>query len=86
MFGFGPTELLIILFLLIVFYGGKRLPQIGEGLGRSITEFKKSMRGSSESTAGDKPLEAKTNIPGKESPSHPPLQSEEGGKEGAQGD
>jgi TatA/E family protein of Tat protein translocase len=44
MFGLGPWELLIILVLLIFFYGGKRFGQIGEGLGKSISEFKKAVR------------------------------------------
>jgi sec-independent protein translocase protein TatA len=42
---FGITELLIILVILIFLYGGKRLSQIGQDLGRSITEFKKAKRG-----------------------------------------
>ena len=40
MFGLGVGELVFILLLLIFFYGAKRLPQIGEGLGRSIRGFK----------------------------------------------
>jgi len=44
MFGLGPLELLLILILVLFFYGGKKLPSIGEGLGRCITEFRKSIR------------------------------------------
>ncbi|MCK8604316.1 Sec-independent protein translocase subunit TatA/TatB [Desulfoferrobacter suflitae] len=44
MFGLGIWELLIILVLFIFFYGGKKLPQIGEGLGRMISEFRKSSK------------------------------------------
>lgn len=47
MFGFGFTELVLILIVLLFFLGGKRFPQIGDGLGRGITEFKKAIRGSS---------------------------------------
>jgi len=50
MFGLGPSELMIILLVLVFLYGGKRLPQIGEGLGRSISEFKKAIRGPAPST------------------------------------
>ncbi len=53
MFGLGPSELLIILILVLFFYGGKKLPQIGDGLGRGIREFKKAVRGEDE--AGSKP-------------------------------
>ena len=42
--GLGMSELIIILVLVLFFYGGKKLPMIGEGLGRGITEFKKAIR------------------------------------------
>lgn len=42
--GLGMTELIIILVLVLFFYGGKKLPMIGEGLGRGITEFKRAIR------------------------------------------
>lgn len=45
MFGLGPSELVIILVLVLFFYGGKRLPQIGHGLGRGIREFKRAIKG-----------------------------------------
>ncbi len=40
-FGLGPTELLLILGIVIFIYGGKRLAQVGKALGESVTEFKK---------------------------------------------
>jgi TatA/E family protein of Tat protein translocase len=40
--GFG--ELLVILFLVLLFFGAGRLPAIGEGLGKAIRGFKNSMR------------------------------------------
>ena len=43
MFGFGIWELLIILVIVIVLFAN-RLPQIGEGLGKGIRSFKKSIR------------------------------------------
>jgi sec-independent protein translocase protein TatA len=45
MFGFGFQELIIILVIALVFFGGKKLPEIGSGLGKAIREFK---RGTSE--------------------------------------
>jgi sec-independent protein translocase protein TatA len=39
----GPTELIIILILILVLFGAKRIPEIAQGLGKGIREFKKSM-------------------------------------------
>lgn len=44
---FGPigwTELLVILFLVLLFFGPKRLPELAESLGKSIQRFKKASR------------------------------------------
>lgn len=38
----GPWELAIILFIVLLLFGAKRLPEIARGLGESIKEFKKS--------------------------------------------
>ena len=40
MFGLGTTELLIILALVVLIFGARRLPEIGSGLGRAIKNFK----------------------------------------------
>ena len=42
----GMTELLIILFIIVLIVGGKKLPQLGAGLGEGIKNFKKSIKGS----------------------------------------
>ena len=42
MFGIGMQELLIILVLVLVIFGAKRLPEIGGGLGRAIRNFKQA--------------------------------------------
>ena len=41
MFGLGIWELLVILGIVVILFGAKRLPMIGEGLGGMITIFKK---------------------------------------------
>ena len=42
MFGIGMQELLIILVLVLVIFGAKRLPEIGGGLGRAIRNFRQA--------------------------------------------
>ena len=42
----GFTELLIILFIIVLIVGGKKLPQLGAGLGEGIKNFKNSIKGS----------------------------------------
>lgn len=47
MLGLGIFELLIIAAIILFFIkGGKALPQLGEGIGKSITNFKKGLRDS----------------------------------------
>lgn len=43
MLGLGPTELVIILVIVIVLFGWNRLPQIGKGLGEGIRNFKSAI-------------------------------------------
>lgn len=42
--GLGAPELVIILVILLVLFGGAKLPGLAKGLGQSIKEFKKSSR------------------------------------------
>lgn len=37
----GPTELLLILVIILVLFGGAKLPNLARSLGRSLGEFKK---------------------------------------------
>jgi sec-independent protein translocase protein TatA len=39
-FGISPVELLIVLVIVLLLFGAKRLPEIGRGLGSSIREFR----------------------------------------------
>ena len=51
MFGLGVWELLIVLAIVVVLFGAKRLPLIGEGLGGMITNFKKATKKNKEEQA-----------------------------------
>ena len=45
MFGqIGWQEILVILFLLLLLFGAKRLPELGQSLGKGIREFKRGVR------------------------------------------
>ncbi|MGH7545997.1 MAG: twin-arginine translocase TatA/TatE family subunit [Gemmatimonadota bacterium] len=47
MFGnLGWTELVLLFLLFLLLFGARRLPEIGQSLGRGIREFKKSIGGS----------------------------------------
>jgi len=42
-FGIGTTELLILLAIIIVIFGARRLPELGSGLGKAIKNFKRGV-------------------------------------------
>ncbi len=48
MFGIGTTELLIVLGIVVVLFGARRLPEIGAGLGKAIKNFKSGISGKDE--------------------------------------
>lgn len=43
--GIGVQELLLITVIVVVVFGAGKLPQIGQGLGQMITNFRKSVKG-----------------------------------------
>jgi sec-independent protein translocase protein TatA len=65
-FGLGPTELVVILIILLVLFGGAKLPGLAKGLGQSIKEFKKASRELEEEES--KPAETKKSEPANTTP------------------
>lgn len=40
----GPLELIVVLLIVLLVFGAKRLPEVGSSLGKGIREFKRSIR------------------------------------------
>jgi sec-independent protein translocase protein TatA len=68
--GMGPTELIVILVILLVLFGGSKLPGLAKGLGQSIKEFKKASKDEPEA---EKPAETVKKAP--EAAAKPPATS-----------
>lgn len=73
-FRFGPLELGIIAFVLLLVFGAKKLPQLGGGLGKGLREFKQGIAGATEedtaSTAAPKPAKETPSTNGARSTHH----------------
>ena len=55
MFGIGSTELFIILAIVVVLFGARRLPELGSGVGKAIKNFKSGLSGKDEIDVTPKP-------------------------------
>jgi len=62
---FRPMHLLVILFIVLIIFGPGKLPEIGEGLGKSIKSFKKAFSEKDEQKEETKSIEQKDENKGK---------------------
>jgi sec-independent protein translocase protein TatA len=51
MFGMGAQELMVILVIVLVLFGGSKLPELAKSLGKSMKEFKKGVASDEEEHA-----------------------------------
>jgi sec-independent protein translocase protein TatA len=49
----GPWQVVIIIAILLLFFGGKKIPELMKGLGKGVKEFKDGMKGEEEKNSGD---------------------------------
>ena len=45
MFGIGAQELIFIILVVLLFFGGKKIPELMKGLGKGVRSFKEGMNG-----------------------------------------
>lgn len=48
----GGPEIIVILLLILVLFGGKKIPELMKGLGKGVKEYKKAMNGIDEEVSG----------------------------------
>ena len=61
----GPTELLLIILIIVIIFGARKLPELGKSLGEGIKNFRKSI-GSKDKDKENEPPSEKPQPPAKE--------------------
>lgn len=52
MFGMGPWELFLIFLVILLLFGAKRIPEIAQGIGKGVREFKRAMKATTDEVKG----------------------------------
>ncbi|MHB1864348.1 MAG: Sec-independent protein translocase subunit TatA/TatB [Gemmatimonadaceae bacterium] len=70
--GFGPEKLLFLFLIVLLFFGGKRIPEIGASLGKGIREFKRGIKEVGDSVNADEvsPVHPATSLPAGTAPAN----------------
>jgi sec-independent protein translocase protein TatA len=68
LFDLGGGQVLIILVLILIFFGARRIPELAKGLGQGIKEFKKATREVTDEiqNASNNPPPAQSNPPARQ--------------------
>lgn len=45
MFGIGTQEIIFIILIVLLFFGGKKIPELMKGIGKGVRSFKEGMNG-----------------------------------------
>ncbi len=43
-FMFGPTEIILLVLVVVILFGGKKIPELMKGIGQGMKEFKKATK------------------------------------------
>ncbi|RHP61666.1 twin-arginine translocase TatA/TatE family subunit [Bacteroides sp. OF04-15BH] len=60
MFGIGTQEILFILLIVLLFFGGKKIPELMKGLGKGVRSFKDGMNNIEKDANGSEEVSANT--------------------------
>lgn len=50
MFGIGTQEIIFIVLIILLFFGGKKIPELMKGLGKGVRSFKEGINGNEDET------------------------------------
>ncbi|CAN5544144.1 twin-arginine translocase TatA/TatE family subunit [soil metagenome] len=54
LFGMGSSEMIIVLVIVLLLFGGKKIPELMKGLGKGVKEFKDASKGEEGASTPDK--------------------------------
>lgn len=54
LFGLGGSEMIIVLVIVLLLFGGKKIPELMKGLGKGVKEFKDASKGEDSSAPSEK--------------------------------
>ena len=75
----GPLEIIIVLVIVLIIFGPKRLPDLGRSLGRGMREFKDSVTGKDKDDDEDRPELTKAEAGGEPAAGEPEKVAADGG-------